>query len=362
VNGFRIDGILALIKEMEPDQLKHVTKNGNSALLLATNQIAHLEIITALAEKCDVNQTLNANNDTALILAIVNGFRIDGILALIKEMEPDQLNHVTINGNSALRLALDHLPVDQLVRFLFAYSKKKKDKLKTASLSIFTAIAIPMIIHGLKTVKKTVMERLDIQRIKALYTQYLQIDDAEQKKEALTELLKTIKDQNIEQLGELARLITLQLTLLIEALHTQYLQIDDAEQKKDALTQLLKTIKDQNIEQLGELARLITLQLALLKHEDLRNQDIQDYFENTLLLDFFKEIMGEDPDPNDDLWVDVGTDRILAQDVEFFIQTDKAYPFDWVVSLDTAQRLMRTHPLRFRTPEEAAAYSCTNCL
>jgi hypothetical protein len=306
-NKYPIDGILALIEAMTPDQLNHVTKGSRSALELALSKNADPKIIKALAKKCDVNQSLNKNNDTALTIAILKKFPIDGILTLIEAMTPKQLNHVTKKGHSALGLALRRLPVYQGVRFLLAYAKKHEDKLKTACLSIFTAVAIPMIIYGLKTVKKTVMERLDIQRIEALYNQYL--------------------------------------------------QIDDVEQKKDKLTQLLKTITDKKMEPLGELARLITLQLALLKHEDLSGQDIQEYFENTHFLDVFNELMDDDPDPNDVLWRDiVSQDRILARDVEFFINPDKERPFDGVVSVDSVEQFRQTHPTSFSTTERAAAY------
>jgi ankyrin repeat protein len=295
-NGRNKDGILALIKAMTKGQLNHVTTNGNSALRIALYKDADPEIITALAKKCDVNHSLNPNNDTALTLAIFNKYPIDGILALIEAMEPEELNHVTTQGNSALRLALKRLPVDQLVRFLYAYSKKQEDTLKTAFLCIFITFTIPKIIDGLRTVKK----RLDIPRIEALYNQYLQIDDAEQKKEKLTQLLKTITDKNMEPL-------------------------------------------------VGELARLIKLQLALLKHEDLRDQDIQGYF---------NKLMDEDLDQNGDFTDIVDLCRI-PEGVEFFINPDKDRPFGEVVSVDSAQKFRQMHPSGFRTLERAAAYIFT---
>ncbi len=292
--------ILDLINKIKSEELNRtpyqldtsVTTTGITYLALALFKNLDEEIIEALARKCDVNKTLSPHHDTALTLAIHDRYPTAGILALIKAMTPDQLNHVTTNGYSALRLAFRHSSGKEIIDFLLLDAIKKLINQQKKPAFFITLIVLAI------SVSKFGLDKVDIQRI--------------------------------------------------QKLHSDYLKIDDATQKKEALTQLLNKINGKKVKQLDTLARLIRLELALLKHENLSDIGIKEYLENISLLDFWSELMDKGPDPNDDFLIcSVSFARIDQDDEAFYINTNKEDPLGAVFKLASLEDYMRENPSKF---------------
>lgn len=288
--------ILDLINTIKPEQLNHVTNNGYSALRLALHRNDE-EIINALAIKCNVNQALNENQDTALTIAIVNDYPKEGILALIKVMTPEQLDHVTTDGNSALKLAFNHqLGKNQLGKKI---------------------IDILLLNKMLNVVNK-------------------QID-----------LLQNLLNKIIKETPTfLITLIALALPVMIkfewdrqhlQTRHSECLETDNAEQKNNDLILLLTEINKKNIKQLDTLARLIRLELALLKHEYLSNIDIKEHWQN---------IMNSEDDTFLQCFID--SERIAEANQLFYVNPENAYPLDTVFSLKNLETYVEKNHTRFR--------------
>lgn|GEM_PF-2240940 len=291
--------ILDLINTIKPEQLNHVTNNGYSALRLALHRNDE-EIINALAIKCNVNQALNENQDTALTIAIFSDYPKEGILALIKVMTPEQLDHVTTDGNSALKLASNHrLGKNQLGKKIIDILLLNKmlnvvNKLIDLLQNLLNKITkeVPVFLITLMTLVLPVMIKFEWYR------------------------------GTIEHL---------------QTRHSECLETDNAEQKKNDLILLLTEINKKNIKQLDTLARLIRLELALLKHEYLSNIDIKEHWQN---------IMNSEDDRFLQCFID--SERIAEANQLFYVNPENAYPLDTVFSLKNLKTYVEKNHARFR--------------